>query len=132
MKALTSTVARILFAVPFIVFGVMHLGNAQAMAGMVPSFIPGGTFWVYVTGIALLLAAASFIIQKYTEYAGLLLAIMLGIFILTIHMPGLGSAETVTIPRMQLALTNLLKDFGLAAGALILAGKYVNSSNDLK
>jgi uncharacterized membrane protein len=126
MKALTSTVARILFAVPFIVFGVMHLGNANAMSGMVPSFIPGGVFWVYLTGIALLLAAVSFIIQKYTDYAGLLLAGLLGLFILTIHLPGLGSTEPVTIPRMQLSLTNLLKDLGLAAGALILAGKYFN------
>jgi uncharacterized membrane protein len=126
MKALTSTVARILFAVPFIIFGVMHLGNANAMSGYVPSFIPGGIFWIYLTGIALIVAAVSFIIQKYADYAGLLLALMLGIFILTIHLPGLGSSESVTIPTMQLSLTNLLKDLGLAAGALVLAGKYIN------
>lgn len=126
MKALTSTVARILFAVPFIIFGVMHLGNAKDMAGYVPSFIPGGIFWIYLTGIALIVAAVSFIIQKYADYAGLLLALMLGIFILTIHLPGLGSSASVTIPTMQLSLTNLLKDLGLAAGALVLAGKYIN------
>lgn len=44
MKLLTTTIARIIFAIPFAIFGIMHLTNADKMAGYVP--IPGGAFWV--------------------------------------------------------------------------------------
>ena len=34
MQALTSTVARVLFAVPFGIFGLLHLMGGQNMTGM--------------------------------------------------------------------------------------------------
>ena len=37
---------RVLFAIPFAVFGVMHLMAADKMQGMVPSYILGGVIWV--------------------------------------------------------------------------------------
>ena len=40
-------VGRILFALPFAVFGLMHFMAGGDMAGMVPSWGPGGGFWVY-------------------------------------------------------------------------------------
>lgn len=59
MQMLTSTVARILFALPFLVFGLMHFVGADSMAGMVP--VPGGVFWVYLTGVAMVAAAVAII-----------------------------------------------------------------------
>ncbi len=67
MGALTSTVARYVFAIPFGIFGLLHLMGGQNMAGMVPSWIPGGVFWVYLTGLALMAAAVSIIIQKKSK-----------------------------------------------------------------
>ena len=71
MKILTDLVARILFIVPLLGFGSGHLMNAGDMAGMVP--IPGGVFWIYLTGVALLAAAVSIIIKKKAALATLLL-----------------------------------------------------------
>ena len=117
MKLLTTTIARYVFAVPFGIFGLFHFMNASQMAGMVP--LPGGVFWVYLTGVALLAACISIIIQKYTRWACLLLALMLIIFVLTLHLPGVFDEAT-----MQASMPNLLKDTALAGGALILADKY--------
>jgi len=110
-------VGRIVFAVPFIVFGILHFMNAGAMTGMVPSYIPGGVFWVYLTGLALILAGVSIIIQKYTYLASLLLAALLLIFVLTIHLPAVIGGD-------RMAISGLLKDTALIGGALLIAAMY--------
>ena len=121
MDFLTGRVGRLLFALPFGIFGILHFMMAENMAGMVPGFIPGGVVWVYLTGVALLAACVSFVIQKEVRLAGLLLALMLIIFVLTIHLPGVMSGSENAMP-------NLLKDAALAGGALILAGRYGDDS----
>ena len=89
------------------------------MAGYIPSWLPGGVFWVYLTGLALIAACISIIIQKEAKLASLLLALMLGVFILTLHIPGLMNEAT-----MQLSMAALLKDMTLAGAALTYAGIY--------
>ncbi|NQU68103.1 MAG: DoxX family protein [Candidatus Marinimicrobia bacterium] len=112
-----QNVARIVFAVPFIIFGIMHFMGAGDMSGMVPSFIPGGVFWVYLTGLALILAGVSIIIQKYTHLASKLLAALMLIFVLTIHLPAVIGGD-------MMAMVSLLKDIALAGGALLIASLY--------
>ena len=115
MNVLTNIGGRILFSVPFLVFGIFHFMNANQMAGMVP--LPGGIFWVYLTGAAQILAAISIYTKIQGKLAMLLLALLLLIYIAAVHIPNLGN------PQMsQFALTSLLKDAGLMGGALILAG----------
>lgn len=106
-----------MYALPFGVFGIFHLINAENMAAYVPAFIPGGVFWVYLTGIAHLAACISFIIEKKAHLAGLLLALMLLIFALTIHLPGALEGDPAST-------TTFLKDFALSGAALILADRY--------
>jgi uncharacterized membrane protein len=72
MQALTTTVARVLFALPFGIFGLLHFMGGQNMAGMVPAWIPGGVFWVYLTGLAHIAATVSIIAQKKARLASLL------------------------------------------------------------
>ena len=120
MKLLTTTIARYVFALPFGIFGLLHFMNASQMAGMVP--LPGGVIWVYLTGAALLAACISIIIQKYTRWACLLLALMLIIFVLTLHLPGVINAPDEA--AMGASMAQILKDTGLAGGALILADNY--------
>jgi len=84
---------------------------------MVP--IPGGVFWIYLTGLSLLLAGVSLIIQKLDDWSSFLLAVLLLVFVLTIHLPGVLNGGEMA----QLYMTNLLKDLALAGGSLI----YLNS-----
>ena len=114
MDTLQNKIGRILYGLPFLVFGVFHFMNASGMAGMVP--IPGGVFWVYVTGIALILAAASFIANKYVQWAEWGLAVFLLLTALSVHLPGV-------IDGNQMNMTGFLKDISMMGAALYFAGK---------
>lgn len=113
-----SKVGRYLFALPFGVFGLFHFMNASQMGGYVPGFIPGGVFWVYLTGLAMLAACVSILINKKAKLACVLLGAMLLIFVLSIHLPAvLGDGGSS-------AMTMLLKDTVMAGGAWILSGQF--------
>jgi putative oxidoreductase len=111
----------VLYALVIGFFGVNHFLNGTGFQNTVPSFIPGGIFWVYLTGAALIAASISFLSGKLTKAAGLFLAVFLIIVVLTIHVPAL--MRSTSSPIVSIALTNLVKDTGLAAGALMIAGK---------
>lgn len=106
-----------LFIVPFVVFGFMHLAGADQMAGMVPAYFGGGVIWVYLTGISQLAFGASVILGKYDKMAAMLCALMLLVFVLTIHLPGVLGGN-------QMSMGGLLKDIGLAGGALMYASSF--------
>jgi uncharacterized membrane protein YphA (DoxX/SURF4 family) len=118
MKVLTTTVGRVFYAVPFAVFGLGHLTMASGMVGMVPSWVPGGIFWVYLVGVCLIAAAIAIVTGIKGELACLLLAGLLGIFILTVHAPGMATEHK------QMSMMAMMKDTGLMGAALILAGTF--------
>lgn len=121
MKTLTTTIARILFTVPFLVFGLMHLTMADQMAMALPSFLPGGVLWIYVTGIGLLAAALSLIIQKWTKEAMIGVSLFLISTISMLHIPAMGSSDPM---MQQMAMSGFFKDIGLLGGALTYLGIY--------
>src|SRR4030042_4772376 len=111
MKFLTGTLARICFALPFGIFGVMHFLGGKKMAPLVPAWVPGGWIWVYVTGLAMILASAAILSGKLSRTASFCLAVLLAVFITTVHVPGLLNPQT-----QQMAMAGLLKDFSLMGG----------------
>lgn len=116
-----SNIGRMIFAIPFLAFGLMHLLNADSMAGMVPSYVPGGVLWIYLTGLSLVAAAVSIITQKMIKIATLLLGILLVVFVLTLHLPGLSSPDQ---NMKMMSMSGLLKDLGLAGAAFMISGQY--------
>ena len=124
MNILTGIVGRILFVIPFLAFGVMHVINASMMAGMVP--IPGGIIWIYVTGICMIAAAIAGITGIQGRNAMLLLALLLIIYVIGIQYPAMTSSD----PMMKMGgMVSFYKDLGLAGGALILAGVFHRQKN---
>jgi uncharacterized membrane protein YphA (DoxX/SURF4 family) len=116
MKTLTN-IGRIVYAIPFLIFGIFHFMNAGGMAERILNGWPANVFIVYLTGAALILASISIIINKLARTASLLLALFLLLTIALVHLPGLANEDT-----MQMAMSNALKDMGLMGGAIILAG----------
>jgi putative oxidoreductase len=116
-----SRIGTILYALVIGFFGVNHFLHGTGFQNTVPSFIPGSLFWVYLTGAALIAASISFLTGKLTRLAGILLALFLIIIVLTVHLPALMHTEGGS--AVSLPLINLVKDTGLAAAALIIAGK---------
>jgi uncharacterized membrane protein len=128
MKNLT-TLGRILFALPFGILGLNHFFMKSYYLGMISTFIPGCGYTIIITGLALIAACISIIAKKYIQLSCLLLALLLFIFILTIHVPGLFDSTPIIILKMDtkvstLALIELLKDTSLMGGALMIAGIY--------
>jgi putative oxidoreductase len=112
------------FAIPFAVFGFMHISNATQMASQVPAYFSGGSMWVYLTGFAQMAFAASIVVGKYDKLAAVLCATMLLTFILTLHLPSLSNLE-----MSKLAMTNALKDLGLIGGAMMYASRFANDTS---
>jgi putative oxidoreductase len=118
MKKMT-TIGRILFAIPFAIFGINHFLMTDYYVGMLTSFIPLGAYTIILTGIMLIAASISIISGKFVKLSTLLLAILLFLFIVTIHVPHLfnDTDKTATIIA-------LLKDISLMGGSLMIAGIY--------
>ncbi len=117
MKNLT-TIGKFLLGLMFLVFGVNHFMNASDMTGMVPGWLPGAKFWVYLIGVALVAGGLAVILNKMTYWAGMGLALLMLIFILTIWIPGLMKEGADMMALMPL----LLKDMGLMGASLMVAG----------
>lgn len=122
MNALIG-LGRYLLLVFLMGFGVKHLLDGAELAGMVPPFFPGGIVWIYVTGIAMLMAVVSGLIGKWDKLAFTLAGLMVLVFALTIHLRGLTDGGN---PRV---LFDLLKDIGLTGACWMYAASYAKDSS---
>ncbi len=113
MKIL-PTLGKYMYLIPLAIFGIFHFMNAEAMAGMVPSFLPAKVIWVYFTGLALIAAVAAVIFGKKAKLALQLLGLMLILFVVILWLPG-------AIEGDQTSTTMLLKDTALAGAAWLLS-----------
>jgi putative oxidoreductase len=120
-----ATIGRVLFALPFGIMGLNHFFMYNYYVGIVSSFIPGGGFTVIITGVALVAACIAIVSKKFIQIACLLLALLLLIFICTIHIPGLFEPATA-----NMAFIELLKDSALMGGSLMIAGIYKEEKPD--
>ena len=118
MKKIT-TIGRILFAIPFALFGINHFLMMDYYLGMLTSFIPLGAYTIILTGFMLIAASISIISKKFVKFSTIMLAILLFIFIVTIHIPHLFIEADITV-----TIIALLKDIPLIGGSLMIAGIY--------
>lgn len=112
-----ATIGRILFALPFAVFGINHFLMMDYYLGMLTSFVPLGGYTIILTGLIMIGVSISIITKKFIRLSTLILAGLLFIFIVTIHIPHLldGSDKTPIVIA-------LLKDISLMGGSLMIAG----------
>jgi uncharacterized membrane protein len=118
MKKL-AVLGRILFALPIGIMGLNHFFMTKIFTEQIKtSFISDGAFTILITGALLIIASVSIILNKFVKTACIWLAALLLIFILTIHVPGLFTAN------WEFAMIQLLKDTGLMGGAIMIAVYY--------
>ena len=104
------------FAIPMAVFGADHFIAPKFVATLVPSWIPGHLFWVYLVGVALIASALSIATKVHSVLASTLLSAMLFSFVLLISAPKLAAN-----PGDRFALAVLLRDLSFSGGALAYA-----------
>ena len=116
------------FCTMFIAFGIDHFIYVDFVSGLVPKWIPFPIFWSYFTGIALLGAGISGFINFKTKLVFQLAAIMLFIWLLTIHLvlaikyPEWNNGENATACCQCLAFTGI---------ALLIAGTSEREINSI-
>lgn len=116
---LLTRLAEIIFALSIGFFGVLHFQNVDMMSGMIPDYMPGdGKVWIYATGVGLIAAALAIIINKLKTLACYLLAVMLLIFVFTLHLQ----------PALDGNPGSLLKDTALAMAAIIIGNRKIKNS----
>ena len=82
-----ETAARWMLGLPPIFFGLGHLMGLRFFATFVPHWIPFGTAWAALTGVAFLLAGIGICVRRLDVLAARLLALMLLVFDVLVEIP---------------------------------------------
>src|SRR5580700_2164796 len=105
------------FAVPYGVFGALHLFGVEFVAPLVPEYMPWRLFWAYFVGVALIAASLSIATKIQVQWSGLLFGILMIVFEALLIIPGLHAN-----PHNRFSWTILFREFSFASGGWILAG----------
>lgn len=118
-KHIVSHVAIYILSAVMIFFGIYHFKNPKAMMEYVPADLPNPILWVKIVGAAFILAAVSFVLNRYVRLTAYLLAVMLLIFAFVVHLEIYMNTSGET---RRDALIDILQDTAIAAFALHIAG----------
>src|SRR5579863_7853612 len=107
----------VFIAVSLAVFAPEHFRGPDFVQSMVPSWMPGHLFWVYLVACALLAAATSLTLRKFERLSSTMLGLMFFLFVCIIYVP-----SAFAHPSNRFGWTYALRDLSFCAGAWALAG----------
>lgn len=111
--------ARILFGIALILFGLAHFGYLKYTASLVPAWLPWHIGWVCLTGAAYMAAGLGSVFRIYPRLAAALIAGMMSAFQILIWIP-----KVIAMPTVQDIWSELLSGWTLAFAAWVVADSY--------
>lgn len=93
-----SRIAKIVFAITIVCYGIIHFQHAEGVADYVPSWVPARLFWAYFAGAALIASGVGIIFKIRAELAAFLLGTMIFTWFVILHMPRVIMAEAAYLP----------------------------------
>ncbi len=103
------------YAAPLAAFGTEHFTLTQAVASLVPAWIPWHQFWAYMVGACFIAAALSMVTKIQARLSSGLLALTFFLFVVLMDAPA-----WLQNPRDRLGLTLVLRELSFSGGALAL------------
>ena len=111
------------YAAPLAGFGAEHFTITQAIASIVPAWIPWHLFWAYFVGACFIAAALGMVTKIQAQLAASFVALTFFLFVLLMDIPG-----WVQDARNRFALALVLRELSFSAGAMALAASLGRAS----
>lgn len=115
----------VFFATPVAVFGTEHFTLTDAVASLIPAWIPWHQFWAYFVGVCFIAAALSLVTRIRARLSASLLALTFFLFVVLMWAPG-----AIQNPGNRFALAVALRETSFSGGALALTASLSERQRD--